>query len=155
HVGKGVSWRPYGGHGRINLEAALTSADEAEAPVASALLLLPEVGMSQFGRDPRYAELVLDVEPQGLEAEPVPARTLAAWHDLFVRALALPTVLAEFLTEGLGLATSNDPSAQFGIWLKTPHTMTELVDIEDLNPIPGSPASNWFTGWAISDPVGQ
>ncbi len=33
--------------------------------------------------------------------------------------------------------------------------MTELVDTEDLKFLPGSPASNWFMGWAISSPDGQ
>ncbi len=155
YIDQSVSWAPYGGHGRINLQAALTGPEEAEAPVASALLLLPEVGMSQFGRDPRYAELVVDVEPRSPDGRPTQAMTLAAWHDLFARCLALPGVLAEFLTKELDLTTASDPPAQIGIWLKTPHAMTELVDIEGLKSIPGSPASNWFVGYAVADPAGH
>ena len=33
--------------------------------------------------------------------------------------------------------------------------MTELVDTEGLKSLPGSPASNWFMGWATSSPDGQ
>jgi hypothetical protein len=155
HIGQRASWAPYGGHGRINLQAALAGPDEVEAPVASALLLLPEVGMSQFGRDPRYAELVVDIEPRSPDGRPTQAMTLAVWHDLFTQSLALPGGLAEFLTTELDLTTASDPPAQIGIWLKTPHAMTELVDIEDLKPIPGAPASNWFVGYAIADLAGH
>ena len=155
HIDQRASWKPYGGHGRINLQAALTSTDDTEAPVASALLLLPEAGMSQFGRDSRYAELVVDIEPRNQDGRPADAMTLETWHDLITRSLALPRVLAEFLTKELGLATLNDPPAQAGIWLKTPHAMTELVNVEDLEPIPGSPVSNWFIGYMIADPAGH
>ena len=155
NIRQGASWRPYGGHGRINLEAALTGAEEAEAPTSSALLLLPEVGMSQFGRDSRYAELVLDIEPRGADGGPASAMILGAWHQLFVQALSLPGQLAEFLSGDLGLATADDPPVQLGVWLKTPRAMTELIDIGGLTPIPGSPASNWFVGYAIADPSGH
>ncbi|SRR6266542_1977763 len=154
-IGKDARWRPWGGHGRINMEAALASENEDEAPVASALLLLPEVGMSAYGRDTRYAELVLDIELRDANGDPAPAMTLPVLHDRFVRALALPEALAGFLTQSLGLATADDPPSQAGVWLKTPRSMTEVVDTEGFKSLPGSPASNWFAGWAIADPGGQ
>ena len=63
HLDARASWTAWGGHGRINFEAVLGHGSEDEAPVASALLLLPEEGKSRYGRDSRFAELVLDIEP--------------------------------------------------------------------------------------------
>src|SRR5262249_12851113 len=64
HVDKSLHWTPWGGHGRMNLEAALVG-DSGDVPmpppVASALMLLPEPGMSSFGRDPRFAQIVLHI----------------------------------------------------------------------------------------------
>ena len=155
NIGQGVVWAPYGGHGRINLEASLTGPDEAEPPMASALLLLPEVGMSEYGRDPRYAELVVHIEPRRPDGQPEDAMPIPAWHDLFTRSLDLPGAFAEFLTKELELATTNDPAAQIGIWLKTPGPMTELVDTENLKSIPGSQVSNLYIGYSVADLAGQ
>src|SRR5258708_3113221 len=101
HVGGDVSWTPLGGRGRFNLEAVLAGENEDEAPVASALLLLPEAGMDSYGRDSRYAELVLDVEPRNPEGDPAPPVNLAAWHKRFTSALTLPTLLGHFLATDL------------------------------------------------------
>jgi hypothetical protein len=153
--GGDVSWAPWGGRGRFNLEAVLAADNEDEAPVASALLLLPEKGMARYGRDSRSAEFVLDVEPRNAQGEPAAPVNLAAWHQRFTNALTLPTLLAHFLAHDLGLATADDPPAQAGIWLNTPRAITELVDVENLAAVKGSMPSNQFMGWALADPAGK
>jgi len=155
HVDNGVAWAPWGGHGRIMFEAALTDSGEADAPVASALLLLPESGKSRYGRDSRFAELVLHVEPRGQEGAQASPVNLAAWHDRFARALKLPAALGRFLSDELGLAISDDPPAQVGVWLTAPRAMSELVDTEQLQPVRGTAALSQFIGWALADPNGD
>ncbi len=147
-------WTPWDGHGRFNFGAVLGSGDET-APVAWARLLLPQADTLPFGYDPRSAVFILHVYPRSPDGDPAPAANLASWHNRFVRALAIPGAHAAFLAQDLGLATTEDQPAQAGVYLDASHSMTELVDTEDLKSLPGSPASNWFMGWAISSPDGQ
>jgi hypothetical protein len=155
HTDAGAAWEPWGGHGRVNLEAVLTGGSEDEPPIASALLLLPEQGKSMYGRDSRFAQLVLDVDPRGPNGGPSQASSLATWHARFTDALGLPAALGRFLTDELGLTTSDDPPAQAGIWLKTTRAMTELVDVEQFRTLKGALPANQFIGWALADPGGD
>jgi hypothetical protein len=158
HIDANVSWAPWGGHGRINFEAVLTDGSEEGAPIVSALLLLPEQGEqgeSRYGRDARFAELVLDIEPRGPEGGPAVPANLATWHARLTQVLALPTQLGRFLTDELGLITSDDPPAQVGVWLTTQRSMTELVDVEQLKTVQGAMPSSQFIGWALADPNGE
>jgi hypothetical protein len=154
HAGPGADWTPWGANGRITFTAILTGDDEDAAPAAVARLLPPIEGTSIAGRDSRLAELVLYVEPRAPDGTTAPPVNLAAWHDRLVRALAVPEALAGFLNSELGLATSGDPLAQAGVTLDVPNSMTELVDTEGLEPVPGSSVSTWFMGWAVADPDG-
>ncbi len=157
HIEHGALWTPYAGRGRINHEAVLTAKNiqDEDAPVASALLLLTDVGTSSFGRDPRFAELVLDIDLRKPDGEPAAPATLEAWHDRFVQMFNLPGFFTQFLTEDLDITTSAAPAAQLGVWLKTQHTMLELVDIGDLSTLPGSQPSPWFIGYSFANPLGQ
>ena len=155
HTGASTSWTAWGGRGRFNLEAVLTDGGEEEAPAASALLLLPQEGMSQHGRDSRLAELVLDIELRGPEGGAPSPATLAAWHDRFTRVLHLPAALARFLTEDLGLTASDDPPAQAGVWLTASASILEMVDVERLRTLRGTRPSPQFIGWALADPAGD
>jgi len=155
HLPHGATWRPLAGRGRIYLEAALTGDDQDDAPAASASLLLPDPSTSGYGHDPRYARFVLEVELRDVQGHPAPAMSLAVLHDRFTRALSTATALTVFLTEDLGLDTSDDPPSQMGIWLRTPRDMSELVDPQGLMTLPGSPQSNSFTGWVLADPAGE
>jgi hypothetical protein len=156
YVSPNAPWKLWAGHGRFNLEAVLTESadDTTEAPVASALMLLPETGTTTFGRDTRFAELVIHIEVRRKDGTPGPAEPLNTWHHRLVKALNVPKAFAQFLTDNLKLATSAEPPTQFGVWLNTPHTMTELVDIENLPTLPGAPASNSFIGYAIAESSG-
>lgn len=147
-------WTPWDGHGRFNFGAVLGSGDET-APVAWARLLLPQADTLPFGYDPGSAVFILHVYPRSPDGDPAPAANLASWRNRFARALAIPGAQAAFLTRDLGLATTGDQPAQAGVYLDAPRSMTELVDTEDLKALPGSPASSWFMGWAISSPDGQ
>jgi hypothetical protein len=154
-IPQGGKWRPLAGRGRIYLEAALTGDDPDDALTASASLLLPDSSAPGYGHDPRYARFVLQVLLRGAQGQPAPAMTLAVLHDRFTRALGTPAALAAFLTRDLGLATSDDPPSQVGVWLDSRRDMAEFVDLGELKPLPGSPQSNSFTGWALADPAGE
>jgi hypothetical protein len=155
YVSQGVAWRRWEGHGRMNLEAVLTGADESVAPVAWARLLLPEAGMSTYGSDSRRAEFILCVEPRTANGQPAPALTLSAWHERVVQALGVPASVADFLTEDLGLKTSDDPAAQFGICLIPTRSMAELVDAEGCVTLPGASPVPHFMGFAVADADGR
>jgi hypothetical protein len=159
-VGSDESWRSLPGSGRWMLEAALMTEDQAEdqnhAPVASATMLLPEDGMpARFGTEPRSAELILHIEPRTNEGKPTPPEGLAEWQDRFTQALGLPITFTEFLTNHLGLATSDDPATKFALIMDILGPLTELVDIGDLKPMPGAQVLNQFTGWAVAEPAGK
>jgi hypothetical protein len=154
HIDSDARWRSLAGNGRLMLEAAMMAEDQDEAPVASAMLLLPQAGRSSFGGDPRCAEFVLHIEPRTPDGTPASPLDLVEWRDRFTRALGIPQALAHFLTHDLGLATPADPPAQLGLWLNSPHKMAELVDIGNLKTLPGSAQANWFIGYAIADREG-
>jgi hypothetical protein len=42
-----------------------------------------------------------------------------------------------------------------GVWLKAPHALTELVEVDAFEAVAGSPQSNWFMGFAIASPDGE
>ena len=157
HIQSQARWTGLAGNGRLLLEAALMPQDQPEnqAPVASAMLLLPEPGRTRVGSDPRYAEFVLHIEPRTQDSAPAPPAGLAQWRDRFTQALAIPGALAHLLTSDLALATTAEPPAQLGIWLNAPRTLSELVDIGSLKPLPGSALVNAFTSYAIADPSGK
>ncbi len=151
-VGPGMSWKNLAGNGPRTLEAALTAADNPldEIPAASALFLPPTPGESLYGRNDRAATLILYIEPRTADGKVPPAADLAAWHERFRRALQLPQAFADFLATDLGLATSNDPPAQLGIWLQSTQPLTTMVDTEGLRTLPGSWPQNQFIGWALT-----
>jgi hypothetical protein len=151
----GKTWKARDEHPRFNFGAVLAGDDKNEVPAAWARLLLPESWASHFGRDPRYADLVLSVEPGMAQAGNVSPAGLAAWYQRFARAARIPALLAGYLTSDLGLATSSDPAAEIAIWLKARGaSLTELVDVDGLTVVPGAQAS-WFIGLAAADEGGQ
>jgi hypothetical protein len=124
-------------------------------PAASALFLPPTAGESLYGRDDRAATLILYAEPRTADAQMPPASDLATWSRRFSLALAVPRALADFLDKDLGLATSNEPPAQLGVWLQSYQPLTVMVDTDALQVLPGSSPSNQFIGWTFADPDGK
>lgn len=159
HLHKGSTWTRWAGNGRMMLEAGLIdplgSHDGAGSVAAWARLLLPEVAMSSYGRDPRFAQLILHVEPRETGGGLPVSVDIRAWHERFSKALHIPEVLATFLEKTLELATSDDPPAQLGIELKTQRGITDLVDLKGLKLLEGSQPSPWYMGWNIADRTGQ
>jgi hypothetical protein len=151
----GMTWKAWDERPRFNFGAVLSGDDENKAPAAWARLLLAETWASQFGRDPRYADLVLSIEPRtGPEGDVAPAG-LTDWHRRFARAARIPAALAGYLSSDLGLATSSEPAAEVAVWLKSRGTsLAELVDASGFTVVSGVQA-NWFIGLASADPQGQ
>ncbi len=150
-----AAWTRWAGNGRINLEAGLVGPSSGKSPVAWARLLLPEAGMSSYGQDPRFAELIIHIEPRGSDGSPVEPANIAAWHKRFTKAFSIPEGLHSFLTKGLRLNTTDDPAAQLGIALKTPHNMGDFVDFKGLHALEGSQPTPWYMAWAVADRKGQ
>jgi hypothetical protein len=157
---QGGTWERWAGNGRMMLEAGLTDPSPSReelrgSAVAWARLLLPEVAMSSYGRDPRFAQLILHVEPRGDGSGPANPADIRAWHSRFTKALQIPEALRDFLEKTLGLITSDDPSAQLGIELKTRQSIADLVDFKGLKRLEGSQPRPWYMGWTIADAEGQ
>jgi hypothetical protein len=127
---------------------------EEEIPLAWARLLLPDSATLQYGRDPRFAYLVLYVEPERY-GQPAPPVGLPMWHRHFARALQLPDALAAFLTDDLGLATRGSPPAEVALWLNAPRSLTELVEVDAFAVVPGTPQLNSFAGFAVASAEGE
>jgi hypothetical protein len=153
-VPENFTWTAWGDKPRRVFGAVLNGNDSRAAPIAWARLLLHEDGASHTTHDPQFAELVLHIFPRTVSGDPACAN-LAAWYDRMTRALALPEAFANFLARDLTLATTSEPAAQIGVSLDTPHTMTELVDPEDITTLAGTSAVPWFLGWAIADSDGE
>jgi hypothetical protein len=147
-------WSAWDGHGRSNFGAVLGGGGEAP-PMAWARLLLPTADTRPFDYDPLAAVFILHICLDGRDGSPAAPAKLANWHDRFARGLTLPGALAGFLAGELGLASSADPHVQAAVYLDAPRSMTELVDITGLKQLPGSPASSWFMGWAVSSADGE
>ena len=139
-VSPSTSWKNLAGHGPRTLEAALTPSENPMdgVPVASALFLPPTAGEQLYGRNGRSATLILYVEPRTAEGQVPAPSDLLTWSRRFCLALAVPRAFADFLDGDLRLATSNDPSAQLGIWLRSYQPLTVMVDIDGLRVLPGS-----------------
>ena len=157
YVDPGMSWKSLAGNGPMTLEAALTAAEDVleGVPVASALLLPPVAGLSLYGRNGRAATLLLYIEPRTADGHVPPASGLVTWYERFGLALAMPGAFAGFLANDLGLGTSDDPPAQLGVWLKSYHPLTAMIDTDGLRTLPGSSPSNQFIGWAFAAPDGS
>ena len=156
-IGEGATWTARDDNPPFNFGAVLAPPDteEEEAPVTWARVLLPESLTKQYGRDARCAYLVLYAEPRTADGAPAPAASLVSWYRRLSGALKLPAALAAFLVDDLGLSTADDPAAEVGVWLKAPHALTELVEVDAFDTVAGSPQSNWFMGFAIASPDGE
>lgn len=152
---QGRVWIAWDDNPRFNFGAILSLPDSKEAPAAWARLLLPQESTRRYGRDPRCAYLVLYVEPRTRPGASAPAQSLVTWYERFAKSLRVPAAMVNFLRQELGLSTSNDPLAEIGVWLKAPRAMTELVDIDGFESVPGSAQLNWSMGFAMADPEGR
>lgn len=148
-------WRAWDDSPRFSFGAILSPPDSEEAPVAWARLLLPEASTRRYGLDARCAYLVLHVEPRTRAGAPAPAASIVTWYQRFSESLRVPAALVTFLRLQLGLRTSNYPAAEMGIWLNAPRALTELVEIDGFESVPGSLRSNVFAGFAVADSDGQ
>jgi hypothetical protein len=138
------------------------SPDKPDIPAASALLLMPDSGLSGYGRDPDGAELYLHVNlpvknSDDGSGEPESAN-LAEWYQRFTSALALPEILAQFL-ESIGLPVREEPCAKFALQIQgrvvNQLGIEELVDFGDLEALTPLKHSVQFDGWALADPDGK
>ena len=162
-----ATWRSRATSRRSWLEADLTGADDVDAPVASAKLLLPEAGPGLIGTDRRCAELSLHVDlvqtqelliatGEGKESKPV-IQGMPYWRRQITRALTMPGDLVGFLRHDLGLTTTDDPPAQFGILLKAREAITDIVSPGNIRALTAVPPYivNEYTGFAIADKAGN
>jgi hypothetical protein len=153
-IGSGAIWTARDDNPPFNFAAVLSPPLTDDAPVAWARILLPESMTQRYGRDARSAYLVLYVEPRTAAGVPAPPASLASWYQQLSTAVQLSGALAAFLAGDLGLATVSHPAAQMGVWLKAPRHLTELVEVDAFESVPGSVQSNWFMGFAIASTEG-
>jgi hypothetical protein len=154
-IADGAVWTSRDDNPPVNFGAVLATPDTEEAPVAWARVLLPETLTRLYGRDATSAYLVLYVEPRTSAGTPALAASLADWHRHLSGVLKLPAAFAEFLGGDISLATTADPPAEVGVWLKAPHALTELVEVDAFDVVAGSSRSNWFMGFAVASSEGE
>lgn len=153
----GARWRPRATQRRSWLEADLTGADEAVVPAASAILFLPEPD-PLAGVQPGCAQLTVHIDLAASAPVSSPRQTsfpLPYWRARLAHALAVPGDLASWLENQLGLMTSNQPPAQFGIMLQARQPLTEIIDTGGIQKLQASYVLNQFTGWAVADATGK
>jgi hypothetical protein len=98
------------------IDAVLTPDGEDDA-IASVRLELPD-NSPRFGRDPRFAMLILHCEPGRKDNSPPPPAAPDVWEQRLVWALDLPRALSEFVSGELGLTTYGGPPAQVAVRLE-------------------------------------
>jgi len=147
-----ATWKSWATPRRSNLRADLTSGDEAQVPVASAVLELPSDRVRLAGTDRRYAELILHVDLPATDF----ARGLPDWRCRLTEALTMPGELARFLQD-LGLSLPGEPSAQVGILLRGRQSLTEIISPGNIPVLPASSTQvvSEFIGLAIAVPEGR
>lgn len=147
-------WISLAGNGRLMLEASLMAEDQETAPIASAMLMFPAKGKSPSANISACAELRLHIERRTADGIPARPMMLVDWQARFARALSIPELFADFLSNDLGLVTSGRSQAKFGMQLRTPGPLTEMVDIGGLKALPGNSIRDQFIGCAIADSGG-
>lgn len=137
-------------------EAVLGTYKENVAPIASAHLELPTGGPPPFGRDARYATLILYVEPRTADGRPAAPQSPQFWNELIERALWLPRELAKLLDD-LGLQPSGAQAAKLGVRLEANRDIAEMVAMTGLHPMRGSNSNrcSQAIGYFIADPEGK
>jgi hypothetical protein len=151
-LGRDFAWHSYVSNGRMTNGAVLApSADQAEAPVASALLNLHEIGTRTWGTDQRFAELLLHVQPRpDAEGHPTVPFTLEEWFHRLLVSLELPRAFADFLRGSLGLSIYDDPPVQLGIRLDAYPDLGALIDTRGFEQVPGSAITNNFYSYIVA-----
>jgi hypothetical protein len=144
-------WTRQAGNGALSLEAVMTIGDGDYNPVASALLQPPVTGLRLYGRNEGVACLWLHIDPRGA-SDIAEAAGLIGWHRRFQLAMTMTGAFAEFLTNDLGLQTSEEPAARVGVLIEP---VSDLVDAGSLPTLPGGVTSNQFLGYAIADRDGR
>lgn len=155
NIAPNSTWISWGDQPRSTFSAVLGSDSQQAPPDAWARLTLPQEETSYYDHAPGSAHFVLHISPRTADGALAPAVTLPIWYDRLMRLLDLPDALAEFLNNDLSLSTSDDPPVQVGTCLKAAHTMTELVDIQNLQALAGTSPSSWFRAWAVAERTGR
>jgi hypothetical protein len=151
-VPQGMTWKSWATARPSNPRADLTGEDQAQVPVASAVLELPSTGPRLAGTDPGYAELILHVDLPTSDLAP----GLPDWRHRFVEALVVPGELARLLQD-LGLAVPSEPPAQVGVLLHAGQAITEIVSPGNIPVLPAyfPQTVKEFTGFAVAAPDGK
>lgn len=157
-----AQWRSQPGRGRFSLEADLMSPLAPDAPAASALLLMPEAGLSGLGRNLDGAELYIHINllmTMNADGTGSPeSGSLADWYRRFAIALRVPEILAQFL-ESIGLPIRDEPNAKFALQIqgRTANQLgiEEVVDFGNLEALTPRKYSAQFDGWAVADTAGK
>jgi hypothetical protein len=150
---KDLSWKSYGGNGRLSNAAVLVrDGDDAMDFFAWALLSMSD---SQSNSTPQFAEFILQIELRTLEGSRTPALKFSSWHNLLVESLGIASNFAEFLTRDAEVSTFGSPPPQVGIRFSAPLDLAQMIDQEESKSIPGSPRMNQFPCYLLATEDGD
>jgi len=149
-------WQKWAGHGRTNHEALVfTQIDQQEEPAAWARILMPEPQNSMASwRDPDSATFLVHVPRRNRTVPMPPPLDLTDLHRLLMLTLDLPSALAHFLRDDLGLSTAGKEPTSAAVWMDSPDALCNYVSIGECQPLPGSPSFPRFESYAVLDHMG-
>jgi len=148
----GLRWTQWSTNVVSAIDAVLTTGGEEDA-IASARLELPDK-LPRFGRDARFAMLILHFEPARKDASPPPAAP-DVWEERLVWTLDLPQALSQFATSELGLTAYGEPPAQVAVRLEAQEDMAEMIDVAGMKQLPGRPNTAQGIGYFIASRDGD
>lgn len=150
----GGAWEIASSNGRLSNAAVFTPHDQHNY-LAWALLILREDDNPSFGSDPRYAELIVQVELRAENGSSAPVKNFSAWHNVLLQTLTIAPAFAKFLSDQAKVLVYNEPPAQVGVRFEAPMRLSEMIDRERIASIPGTPESRSFPGYLIATQSGE
>ena len=146
-----AAWSKRAAYGPAVFEAVLTSGTDDDA-LASARLELPD-GSNRYGRDGRYAALIIHVRMGRADTSDAQAVAPAEWDARITRLLQAVPDIVGFIAGQLGLAVTAEPPAQVAVRIESPKDLAQLFDLSGLEALPGGQhmrqANGYFSAAAL------
>ncbi|WP_130438377.1 hypothetical protein [Kribbella rubisoli] len=119
-------------------------------------MLLAEPDRRSSGLDPRCTYLLLHIDWTSPGAKTaLPPIELRKWRAMMMHALATPAAVARYLVDHVGVELDDAPQPMIGFWLATSSKLTQLIDLDGLKQVEGSPPSQWYDAYAVADAAGE
>jgi len=153
-------WTPLRSRRRFSQRAILQNDAASGAPVALALLELPDARHLDRSMKETQASLHLRLKVSGGPDVRPAAATILQWQQRFERILRMTDIFTRFLGRDMQLRPLTDAdtgvrrSPQIAVFGSASHVLTELFDLSGLQ-LEGRSTHRQFSTYAIADPRGE